>query len=359
MAGKKATKDPASASIQELLWLDAFDRRLTIRGLAWLKENGKRFSRFPLRAQKLVRPPVWELAQCPASVRVCFRSDTTRLSVRVTNATLPKHAHFPLTGSAGVALYVGEPYRSVPWAFGVPDFDNPSFERALFSGVSKKMREFTLFLPLYAPLEKLALGFSPDAKIERPAPAALAKPVVFYGTSITQGGCASTVAFDFVSTLSRLLNIDVVNLGFSGNGQGEPEVARLIAEIAAAGFVLDYVANVDPARLKKTLPVFCRILRAAHPTTPIILLSKLCYAGASFSSEARSYHETMRDIMIHFYSKQRKAGDVNLHFVDGSALISFGSDATQVDGGHPADHGFRLMAERLAPFLRGILLADG
>ena len=181
------------------------------------------------------------------------------------------------------------------------------------------------------------------------------KPAVFYGTSITQGGCANNAGGDYPSIVSRALNLDVVNLGFSGCGQGEPEVAHMIAEIDAGLFALDYVANVQPPRLKKTLPEFVNILRAKHPKTPIVLMSKIVYAAAMYAREYREQHEQCRDIMIQFYVKARKAGDKNIHFVDGNALISYGTDLALVDGGHPTGAGFQLMAGRLVPQVRQIL----
>ena len=353
---KTLSRKTATPSPSPLRWLDAFDRRLTLRGLAWAKENAPRFNRLPLRAKGIVREPVWELARCPAGARLCFRSNTTRLAVRVQLAALPQFPHFPLTGSAGLSLYIGEPYRSALWAIAVPDPSVPSYERELASGLPRTMHEFTLYLPLYAALEKLEVGVDAASRFEAPSPPALPRPVVFYGTSITQGGCASAAGFDFVASVARRLNLDFVNLGFSGNGKGEPEMARLISEIHAAAFVLDYVANVNLHQLRKTLPRFHSILRQAHPETPIILLSRVEFARTHALASSRTAHEDFRDAVIHFYSRTRRAGDRNVHFVDGSALLPYAADAAQVDGAHPADYGFALMAERFAPFLRAIVL---
>lgn len=355
---KRLPRKPGTQSPEPLRWLDAFDRRLTLRGLAWAKENASRFNRLPVCAQGVVREAVWELARCPAGARLCFRSNTTRVAVRVQLAGLPQHSHFPLTGSAGVTLYIGEPYRSAPWGIAVPDPTQVAYERELVSALPRTMHEFTLYLPLYAALEKLEVGVDAGARFETPLPPVLPRPVVFYGTSITQGGCASAAGFDFVASAARRLNLDFVNLGFSGNGKGEPEMARLIAEIDAAGFVLDYVANVSVAELRRTLPRFYATLRQAHPHTPIILLSRVEFVRTHALASSRAAHEDQRDAVIHFYSRCRRAGDREVHFVDGSALLPYATDAAQVDGAHPADHGFALMAERLAPFLQAIVLRE-
>jgi hypothetical protein len=351
-------RSAATAKVDDAIWIEAHDRRLDLRGLAWVKENRKSFNRLPLRAEKRVRPPVWSLSRCPASARVCFRTDATRLEVRVTNSDCGPMPHMPATGQSGLALYGGEPYRLRPWSVAIPDLLNPHYERVLFENLEPGMREFTLYLPLYKPLEKLELGFNKGAKFEKVTPPALEKPVVFYGSSITQGGCASTPGADYVSTLGRLLNLDVVNLGYSGEGICDPEMAELMGELKASLYVFCSLGNTPVAELPRKLPVFYRLLREKRPETPIVLLSRTGYSQSDHSRSCLALSEAYRDIMIHFYSRMRRAGDRNVHFVDGEALIPFGASCAHVDGCHPADHGFQVMAEHLAPFISKILLAD-
>ena len=336
-------------------WLKASSTRFTTRGLAWIDEDRPVLRRMPGRAEGAVPEGVWYLAQCLAGGRVCFRSDTTSMKVRAQLLREVPYPHMPATGHSGLALYVGAPREQKPWNFAFPDFGTQEFERDLFTGVSRQMREYTLYLPPYNGLVSLDIGLSDGAKTQKPSPHIAVKPAVFYGTSITQGGCANNAGGDYPSIVSRALNLDVVNLGFSGCGQGEPEVARLISEIDAGLFAVDYVANVQPARLKSTLPPFVKILREAHPHTPIVLMSKIVYAASVYDKAYREKHEQWRDIMIHFYSKQRKAGDENIHFVDGNTLIPYGADLSHVDGGHPTGAGFQLMAERLTPQIMRLL----
>ena len=341
-----------------LRWIPATHPRLTVRGLAWFGENGGRFSRLPLRAQGRVRDEVWDLAQCPASARVAFRSDTTRLAVRVTNQDADIMDHMPATGSNGLALYSGAPGRMRPWATARPGLDSPAFESELFDNVTKKMREFRLYLPLYKAMTALELGLSKGARILPPAPPAISKPVVFYGTSITQGGCASTAGSDFVSTIGRRLNLDVINLGLSGNGRGELEVAELVNEIDASLYVLDYASNVDAKRLRWTLPRFVRTLRERHPETPILIVTVVCFSMFNYKKRSQDGLEALRDVAIEFYARQRRRGDRHIHLADGFGLLPFGIDCAFVDGLHPTDHGFHIISERLAPVIEQILLRD-
>lgn len=336
-------------------WVKAASKRFTIRGLPWLEEDRPELRRFPRRCIGKLPEGVMTLSDCLAGARICFKSDTTSMKVRAELLRDVPYPHMPATGHSGLALYVGGPHDQKPLNFAFPDHGKQAFERDLFTGVSRELREYTLYLPAYNGLASLEIGLSAGAGIRKPSPHIPVKPAVFYGTSITQGGCANNTGGDYPSILSRALNLDIVNLGFSGCGQGEPEVARMIAEIDAGLFALDYVANVQPPRLKKTLPAFVRILRESHPRTPIVLMSKIVYAATIHDREYRGKHEQWRDTIVHFYAKQRRAGDENIHFVDGNALIPYGADLALVDGGHPTGAGFQLMAERLIPQIRQIL----
>jgi len=336
-------------------WVKASSKRFTQRGLAWFDEDPSVLRRLPGRAEGKVPDGVWYLAQCLAGGRICFRSDTTMMKVRARLLREIPYPHMPASGHSGLALYVGGPHEQKPWSLAFPDFGRQEYERDLFSKVPREMREYTLYLPPYNGLVSLDIGLSAGAAIKKPSPPIAVKPAVFYGTSITQGGCANNAGGEYPSILGRALNLDTVNLGFSGCGQGEPEVARMIAEIDAGLFALDYLANVTPERLRLTLPPFVKLLRSAHPKTPIVLMGKIVYTTALYDKSYLEEHEQRRDILIHFYSKQRKAGDKNIHFVDGESLIPYGADLSHVDGGHPTGAGFQLMAERLTPLIARIL----
>jgi len=354
--GSKRAGQGGAAGTQSWRWMTPGDARLAVRGLAWSGENGGGFARLPARAEGRVPDEVWRLAQCPAGARVAFRSDTTGLAVRVTNSDAGVMNHMAGAGSNGLSLYCGRPGGMRYWATARPSPESPSFESVLFQGVPKERREFRLYLPLYKPMLSLEIGVAKGARLLPPSPNALDKPVVFYGTSITQGGCASTAGSDFVSSVGRVLDLDVVNLGFSGSGRGEPVMAELVSEIDAALYVLDYAANADAATFHRNLPRFYRIIRKRRPKTPILLTTTVCFSGFDYSFERKATTERKRDVVFEFYARQRRRGDRDLHLVDGFGLIPFGTDAAYVDGVHPTDHGFQMMADRLAPQIQQILL---
>ncbi|OGV65367.1 MAG: hypothetical protein A2498_12655 [Lentisphaerae bacterium RIFOXYC12_FULL_60_16] len=341
-----------------LRWLSPTSPLLSVQGLYWFKSNRGSFSRFPLSAKSSLRPPVWDLAQCPAGGCIAFRSDTTVLRVRVTNRDTSHMPHMPLSGSNGLSLYAGQPGALRPWGSAIPDMTNPWFEREFFNGIKPAMRDYRIYLPLYHPLQALEIGISKRARLLKPTPPVIAKPVVFYGTSITQGGCASTAGSDFISIMGRLLNLNMINLGFSGNGQGDIEVARLMAGMNASLFALDYLSNVNPEKLRETLDPFYKTLRNHHPKTPILLVSPVCFWQADFKPESIRDQELKRDILISFYAQKRTAGDTAIHFADAFDMLHFAAGAAYVDGVHPTDAGFSLLAHRLAPVLQRILLRN-
>jgi lysophospholipase L1-like esterase len=337
-------------------WLSTIDPAFTVRGLAWFGENGGSYKRLPLRAQGVVNDTLWELSKVPASAYIAFRSDATSLAIRATNVDEGTMPHMAASGSNGLALYVGTAPQSRLWQIAPPT--SATIECTLFEDVPQQLREFRLYLPLYKELTSLDIGLSPGASIVPPVAPVIDRPVVFYGTSITQGGCANTAGTDYVSNLGRLLNINVINLGFSGSGMGEPEVAEFISEIDAALFVLDYATNAKPELLRQTLPGFIRILRARHPETPILIMGPLCYAQYDYCPQVRFDLDEERRISMDVYVNFWKEGDRNIHFVDGYGLIPFGTEAAFVDGVHPTDHGFQLIAQRLSQSIQQILLRD-
>jgi lysophospholipase L1-like esterase len=177
--------------------------------------------------------------------------------------------------------------------------------------------------------------------------------VVFYGTSITQGGCASRSGMSYQAILGRQLNLNHINLGFSGNGKGEAAVARAVAEIDAAAFVLDFAQNnTDVDSLAQVYDPFIGILRERHADTPIVAITPI-YAASEATGSKRN--EQMRALIRKVVSRRIAAGDTHLQLVEGTDLLGPSRGDGLVDGTHPNDLGFQWMAEGLAERLRKVL----
>ena len=343
---------------EALDWIDAFDDRLALRGLAWIEENrlARNFRRFPGRAGPAFSDRVCDLARCPAGVFLSFTTDSTNISVRMALANLEQMSHMPASGMAGAELFFRDGSAWIPAAVAIPPKDETAFSCSLVEAGRPQEREYRLYFPLYKEVESLAIGLDPGARVA-PSPApGVSRPVFFYGTSITQGGCSSTAGADFVSTLGRMLDTEVINFGFSGNGKGEPGMARLIREIDAEMFVLDFAANADVTTLDSVLPDFIGLLREVRPATPCVLLGNPSYNQRLWNPRVHARLDLSRDIFMQTYLDRKNGGDRNVYFIDGDAILPAGVSGAYVDGVHPTSHGFALMAENLAPQLRAIRL---
>jgi lysophospholipase L1-like esterase len=336
-----------------LRWLDA--RQLTVEGQAWT-DVAAPFDRLPARAQTVVREPVWDLSRDSAGLSVRFVTDAPAISarwrLRKTSLALP---HMPATGVSGLDLYVRLPEGWHWMANGRPK--EVSNEQILFDKLPGGSREYMLYLPLYNGIESLEIGVPPDAGLQ-PAPAysKRVRPLLFYGSSITQGGCASRPGMAYPSIIGRKFGLPIVNLGFSGNGKSEPEMAKLLAELDPAVYVYDSLPNLDLREAQERIEPFLRTLRQAHPKTPIVLVENVRYTNLQFSEERRKLVDGKNEILKSVYDKFRKEGDRNVFYVPSDNLLGSDGEAT-VDGTHPTDLGFTRMADVIGKVLRSAVTA--
>lgn len=347
---------PAAAQTGDLNWVAPPDARLEINGLPWHKENGGEWYRLPLRLKNSLPKAVWDLGQSPSGGRIRFRTDSASIAIRLEYPSAPNMRNMHAFGQTGVDLYVDGVYRATATAAsdskpGVPVeftyFETPGGPRA--------EHEVTLYLSLYKPVKVLAIGVDKQARLSRPRPFALGQPVVYYGTSITQGGCASRPGMSYQAILGRMLNLDFVNLGFSGNGRGEPEVARMTAEIGAACFVLDFAQNNKTVEsLAEVYEPFLKTLRDKHPHTPLLAITPIASAAERLGPAGERL-EAMRTHIRKVVARRIAEGDPRLQLVEGTDLLGPDRLDGLVDSSHPNDLGFQWMAEGLAPRLKKML----
>ncbi len=189
-------------------WVPFPDQRLAVHGLYWFEEDKPVLRRLPARLEKTFPSGVWGLAQHPAGGRIRFRTDSMNVGIKAKNPDASVMHHITSIGQNGFDIYVND--LSLGSCF--PDAEG-TISREWAIGGQKELREVLINMPLYKPVEISALGFDPGASILPAAPYALRKPVVFYGTSITQGGCADTPGTTYQGFLSRWLNMEYINLG--------------------------------------------------------------------------------------------------------------------------------------------------
>lgn len=336
--------------------VNILDAPIEIRGLA-VTEPGK-FYRLPESIIDKVNDGVTGLAKHTAGGRVRFRTDSPEITVCHTVRSGTVMCHMPFTGSNGVDVYTGRGASAVfrgccKKEQGEGD-DAKTFRRAYATGAKPgTLVEVTIGLPLYDGISDLWIGFADDAEIAAPLPHTIDKPIVFYGSSITQGGCASRPANSYCSIIARELDADQINLGFSGSGRGEQIMADYIASLDMSCFVLDYDHNAPTEEhLAATHKNFFDTVRRANPDLPIVIVTRPDFYPNPAASDRR------RAIIRATYDAAIEAGDKRVMFVDGENMyrpILPMFDLAAVDGCHPNDLGMYLMALTIGAAVKALL----
>lgn len=341
-----------------LQWHTPKEQPFRLSGFAWFAQDGV-YRRLPVQPAHEIPPAVDSLANSTAGGQIAFRTDSKRLVVRVVLAGKANMYHMPSTGQCGFDLYIGAPGEQRYCSTTRYNHKESEYEAVLFDYPDmSEERHITLNFPLYQGVKEVSIGLEPGASLLAPLPYRSPKKVVIYGTSITQGGCAARPGMAYSNILSRRIPLEFVNLGFSGNGRGEPEMARVIAEIAdPALLVLDYEANsVSVELLTKTLPEFIRIYREVHPNVPILVVSKIRYAREVFDPALLQRRLEMKRVQQGNVERCRSEGDAHIHFFDGEQLLGPDNfEECTVDGVHPTDLGFLRMADTLTPVIRELV----
>jgi hypothetical protein len=337
----------------DLTWRDPTAAPFALCGFPWFSTD-RLYRRLPLKPTHPLPEAVDGLANHTAGGQVRFRTDARDVSVRVALRSVADMHHMAPTGQCGFDCYVGPVGLQRYVGTSIYNQRKQSYEARVLDASERAMRDVTLNFPLYQGVDELWIGLDPGATVENPTPFRLPRPVIVYGTSITQGGCASRPGMAYTNILSRRLNIEIVNLGFSGSGRGEPEVARVIAGLPEpAAIVLDFEGNCpDPALLHARLPVFIRILREAYAAIPILVLPKPPCAEDVLRPQERLAREARRDLQRRAVADLRAAGDANLWFDD---IANPDYEDGTVDGTHPNDLGFIRLADAIEPPLRRVL----
>lgn len=332
-----------------MIWHDFPDDRFPVFGLGWWEETRPNLWRFPERIREAIPEAVWNLSRMPSGGRIRFRTDSPSLALRLRYPPLQYMNNMPRIGQAGVDLYVDGQY----WK---PFFPvEQEADAVFFQRLPAQEREICLYLPLYFPVEVLAVGLEEGAQVVAPAGFARDLPVVYYGSSITQGGCASRAGMSYQAIVSRALNLDFINLGFSGWGRGEPAVAQAVAELQACCFVIDFCQNVPTVeRLEEVYAPFLATIRAAHPDTPVICITPI-FGMSEVWGEDPSRLPRMREVIRRAVADRIASGDRNLILVEGYSLLGPGDREGLVDASHPTDLGFLSMARGLEGPLRAAL----
>lgn len=337
-------------SQDEIDWYDV--REIGVEGKGW-SNTQRYFDRFPSKAEAIVRKAVWDLSRHSAGMCMRFLSDSPNIYIRY-NLYLEQLAksHMPATGVSGLDLYANDNAGIDRWVSVVRP-NKQDIETTIAKDLSPGTRRYTLYLPLFNGVNSLEVGV-PKGEFFKALATRKEKPMLFYGTSIMHGACASRPGMAFPAILGRRLRRPTINLGFSGNGRMEIEVGALLAEQDPCVYVIDCLPNMNEMTITERTVPFVKKLRETHKKTPILLVEDRSFTNTSFFPNRKSRHQKSRAALKKSYTELIDAGLGNLYYLDGDHLLGHDGEAA-TDGSHPSDLGMMRYADAYEPVLRSIL----
>lgn len=348
-------------SYNGIRWIKPYEWPLRLSGFEYF-ETDKIYRRLPLDKKALfetVNNNLNILSEDTAGGQVAFRTNSTKILIKAKNIIGHDMVNMTASGQCGFDCYIGQNDERLKF-YGITKFDikEKEYECEIVSNLkADNVRDVLINFPLYDGVSEVEIGVEEDSIVLPPKPFDAPGKIIFYGTSITQGGCATRPGMAYTNILSRWLNREVINLGFSANGLGEYEMAELIADIHDASFiVLDYEANSGTnGRLEASLVGFIDIIRKKHPNIPILVVSRIQYLADFYDEQLLSRRNELREFQVKVVEEKKKQGDEHIYFLNGHELLDDYFDEYTVDFIHPTDLGFWKMAEGFYKVIKKLL----
>ena len=332
---------PKSVAREGLIYYDA--KEFDVYGVTHVDGI---YRRMPYEVAKRVSEQVALISTECAGGRVRFTTDSPYIAIFVKYRSVSKVPNYSYTATMGFDLYAQKRYVG---CF-VPAMDTlDAFESVLDVGERGDLKEYILNFPVCSEIVELYIGVKQGCQIAKAPEYAVKKPVVFYGSSTTQGACASRPGNTYENMLSRALDCDYINLGFWGNAKGEEEMANYIAGLEMSAFVYDYDYNAPSVEhLSATHEKMFKIIRERNPNLPIVILSAPKYYLNEKDEKRRFIIETT-------YKNALSNGDTLVRFLSGREMLEKVKDTALADNIHPGDNGFLCMAEHIENALKSLL----
>lgn len=311
------------------------------------------FDRLPCVAEGKVSAAVWGYSRDSAGMMVRFKTDASTIWVDYTlRNQLLALPNVIATGASGIDLYARDDSGKWRWV-GVTIPEQKVVRQAIVADLAPDLREYAAYLPLYNGVGNLSIGVPPGAKFEPLAPRT-AKPILFYGTSITQGASASRPGMACPAILGRRLERPVINFGFAGAGRMDAAVGELLVKIDAGVYVIDCVPNMSAPEIREKCIPLVKQLRAGRPDVPIILVEDRRHASAWIQPKRNQSCTDAHTALRTCFDQLQKEGLNRLYYLPDDDLTGHGEDGT-TDGIHPSDLGMVWRADQFEPILRKAL----
>ncbi|MFI5451404.1 SGNH/GDSL hydrolase family protein [Pedobacter sp. UC225_61] len=327
----------------QTIWYNPLQQKYpVVQGQAQPAAIGASFQRLPNALKDEVRPPVWALSQNTAGEYIEFSTTAKKIKIRYQVSGSLNMPHMPSTGVSGVDLYAHNEKGIWDWSPGTYAFKD-TVTYTFDNLAAKHGKIFRLYLPLYNSVKWLEVGVDEGTPLTF-LPINSQKPIVVYGTSIAQGGCASRPGLAWPSIFGRKINTPVINMAFSGNGRLETPIINHIAQIDAKLFILDCMPNLGSRTLypedeiRKRINEAVTTLQKKQPKAPILLVEHS--GGGSehvLDTVKNTEFRTSSQILAKIYNELKAKGIKNIHLLT-TKEIGMGIEST-VDGAHPNDIG--------------------
>lgn len=343
-------------------WFSVREKPFKAYGVFYSEKEGL-YRRLPKEVADATNEGVSSLSKHTAGGRIRFETDSPYIVLHAKEPFQMPYSHMTVCGKYGFSLFTDGQFSGSFMPSCEQFLKNPNIEddeKISVNGIKypfwKKGTTYqaTLFFPLYNPVEEVYVGLKKGSVLQEPKSYKHSTPVLFYGSSITQGGCASKPGDDYVNRISRLLDTDFINLGFSGSAKAEKVMAEYIAQQNPSIFVLDYDHNAPTAEhLRETHYPLYETVRKAHPDTPIIFTTMPTITGY----EERPWFRKRRKEILDSFARMEATGDKNVYLVDFYGCFGDleNGECGTVDDCHPDSLGFLRMTEKIYPLLNKLL----
>ncbi len=328
--------------------LTHLDKPIRVFGVPNFEKTGV-MERLPAQVREKI-PSLSFLGRRTPGARIGFRTDAPSFTVTLTFETLTPDMGMSIYACQSALVYLGERQSSRFLGILNPlDYKTKQVKKTFSK--PEGMDEITIWLPRNEIIASVEFEFPDGCSVLEPSPYKYSLPAVFYGSSITEGALAESTCAGYNALISRRLDLDYYNLGFSGSCKGELEMADFISSLDFSVFIYDYDHNAPTVEhLQQTHESFFMRLREKKPNVPVIMVTR---PAARYGEEEKLRREVVRTT----YENALKRGDRSVYFVDGEEFFRDfpEKDICLVDGTHPTDLGFYRMANVIEPFIKKAL----
>ncbi len=346
----KNLKVISSFDENDILFFDVRNDPFKVYGLYNYK-NETVFKRMPDNIAQTVSEGVGTLNYNTTGGRVRFKTTSRYVAIKAIMQSVTVLPHMTLAGTSGFDLYINNDGKSTYYKTFMPLVGMEEGYESIIYFNDNAERDLTINFPLYSNVSDLYIGLQETAILKNGGNYKYKNPVLYYGSSITQGGCASRPGNSYQAIISRMLDCDYINLGFSGNAKGEEKIVDYMSGLNMSVFVCDYDHNAPSVEhLINTHERIYKRFREKNPELPIIIISKPDFNPYEFDDIQR------RNVIYSTYINAINNGDKNVYYIDGESLFKDeGRDSCTVDGCHPNDLGFMRMAETIGYIIKKVI----